>query len=246
MNVLQLKNLTVKNKKKIILKKINLYAKTGDIIAIIGANGVGKSSLLKAIMKHFSYKITNGSLSYNNKKINNFSTYDMAKLGFYYLDQNPIGIEGIKLIDLYRTIYQNCHQKIEMVDFYKKIMLELKQFNLKPDILNLDNTMLSGGQSKKNELIQLDLIDPHVIMLDEIDSGCDVDFIKIIAKYVNKIKVNKIIFLVSHQQKLFNLIKPNKFILLHNNMIAETGKNEKINKILNLGFEKYLKNNDDH
>ncbi len=246
MNVLQLKNLTVKNKKKIILKKINLYAKTGDIIAIIGANGVGKSSLLKAIMKHFSYKITNGSLSYNNKKINNFSTYDMAKLGFYYLDQNPVGIEGIKLIDLYRTIYQNCHQKIEMVDFYKKIMLELKQFNLKPDILNLDNTMLSGGQSKKNELIQLDLIDPHVIMLDEIDSGCDVDFIKIIAKYVNKIKVNKIIFLVSHQQKLFNLIKPNKFILLHNNTIAETGKNEKINKILNLGFEKYLKNNDDH
>ena len=120
-------------------------------------------------------------------------------------------------------------------------MLELKQFNLKSDVLNFDNTILSGGQAKKNELIQLDLINPHVIMLDEIDSGCDVDFIKIIAKYVNKIKTHKIIFLVSHQQKLFNLIKPNKFILLHNNTIVETGKNEKINKILNLGFEKYLK-----
>ncbi len=240
MNVLQIKNLTVKVKKKIILKKINLLVKTGDVIAIIGANGTGKSSLLKTIMKHFSYKITDGFLSYNRKKINNFNTYEMAKLGFYYLDQNPTKIEGIKLIDLYRAIYQNCQQKIEMADFYKKIMLELKKFNLKSNVLNMDNTTLSGGQSKKNELIQLDLINPDVIMFDEIDSGCDVDFIKIIANYINKIKSNKIIFLVSHQQKLFDLIKPNKFILLHNNTIVESGKNEKINEILNLGFEKYL------
>lgn len=241
MNVLQIKNLTIKIKKKVILKQINLLVKTGDIVAIIGANGTGKSSLLKTIMRHFSYKISGGLLKYNNKKINNFNTYDMAKLGFYYLDQNPIGIEGIKIIDLYRTIYQNCHQKIEMADFYKKIMLELKKFNLEANVLNLDNIALSGGQSKKNELIQLDLINPHVIMFDEIDSGCDVDFVKIIANYINKIKSNKIIFLVSHQQKLFDLIKPNKFILLHNNTIAEAGKNKKIDKILNLGFKKYLK-----
>lgn len=240
MNILQIKNLTVKIEKKIVLKNINLCAKTGDVIAIIGANGTGKSSLLKTIMKHFTYKITNGLLHYNHKKINDFNTYEMAKLGFYYLDQSPIGIEGIKLIDLYRTIYQNCHQKIEMADFYRKIMLELKKFNLKQNVLNLDNTTLSGGQSKKNELLQLDLINPDVIMLDEIDSGCDVDSVKIIANYINEIKFNKIIFLVSHQQKLFNLIKPNKFILLHNQTIVEIGKNEKINEILNLGFEKYL------
>lgn len=241
--LLNVNNVSVKVEGNLLLKNINLSAKTGDVIVIIGPNGAGKSSLLKTIMLHYAFKVNKGDIKFNNKSLLKLSTDEIAKLGFFYLAQTPQELEGVKLIDLYKII-ANTHseKKIDPISLHMMVTPRFKDLNLDLDLLKRSNNVnFSGGQKKKNELVQMFLTKNNVLLLDEIDSGCDVDSIKIIAKEINKIKKNKIVILVSHQEQLLKLIKPTKFITIANKSVVKTGDGKQLFKALEEGFKKYLK-----
>ena len=242
-NKLFVSNLCVSVEHNKLLKNLNLKAQTGDIVAIIGPNGAGKSSFLKTIMHHYAFKTTNGSIKFNDKNIQNMSTDEIAKLGFFYLAQNPMELEGIKLIDLYKII-ANSHsdKKIDPISLHNLVTPKFEELNMDLDLLKRSNNVnFSGGQKKKNELVQMFLMKNNVLLLDEVDSGCDVDSLRIIAKEINKIKNNKIILLISHQEQLLKLIKPTKYITIANHTIVESGNGKKLFVALKKGFGKYIK-----
>lgn len=240
MNRLKIEDFNVSVDNKRILENVNIDAKQGDIIAIVGPNGVGKSTLFKAIMNHYSTS-ANGKIIFNDKDITKSKTQDKAKMGFYYGFQNPVELDGIKLLDLYKTIVDNqLNKKVELFKLYSEITPLFKFFNLDVEMLSrYNNVNFSGGQKKKNELIQMQLIKPKVILLDEIDSGSDVDTIKKIANLINQIKEYSIIFLISHQMQLIEKIKPNKVYVLANKKIIKQGNYETLVKTLKEGFSKY-------
>lgn len=237
-NTLQLKNLSVNVGNKPILKNINLKVKTGEVVAIVGPNGAGKSSLFKTILHHYAFKVVRGQINFNDKVINKLETNEIAKLGFYYLPQNPLELEGVKVLDLYKSICKVNNLNCDPFDLYKKITPQFKKFNLDLELLERNsNVNFSGGQKKKNEIIQMSLLNPKILLLDEIDSGCDIDSLKTIAKEINKVKKDKIILLITHQKNLIKFIKPNKFILINDNKITKSGNGKDLLKILEHGFE---------
>lgn len=241
--LLNINNLSIKVENKLLLKNINLSAMAGDVIVIVGPNGAGKSSLLKTIMHHYAFKTTKGNIKFNSKSLLKMPTDQIAKLGFFYLSQTPQELEGVKLVDLYKII-ANSHRerKLDPISLHMLVTPKFEELNLDLDLLKRSNNVnFSGGQKKKNELVQMFLTNNRVLLLDEIDSGCDVDSLKIIAKEINRIKKNKIIILVSHQEQLLKMIKPNKFILVANHTIAKKGDGKQLFKVLKEGFKKYTK-----
>lgn len=241
--LLNVNNLTIKVEGSLLLKNINLSAKTGDVIVIIGPNGAGKSSLLKTIMHHYAFKTSGGQITFNGKNLAKLPTDEIAKLGFFYLAQTPQELEGVKLIDLYKII-ANTHseKKIDPISLHMLVTPKFKELNLDLDLLKRSNNVnFSGGQKKKNELVQMFLTKNNVLLLDEIDSGCDVDSIKIIAQEINRIKKDKIIILISHQEQLLKLIKPTKFVTIANKTIVEKGDGKQLFVALKQGFKKYQK-----
>ncbi|MBQ0045729.1 MAG: ATP-binding cassette domain-containing protein [Mycoplasma sp.] len=242
-NLLKVSNLCVSVEGHSLLKNLNLNAKTGDVIAIIGPNGAGKSSFLKTIMHHYAFKVTKGDIKFNNKSIIKANTDEIAKLGFFYLAQNPMELEGVKLIDLYKII-ANAHsdKKIDPISLHNIVTPKFNELNMDLSLLKrANNVNFSGGQKKKNELVQMFLMNNNVLLLDEVDSGCDVDSLKIIASEINKIKKDKIIILISHQEQLLKQIKPTKYIIVANQTIAESGNGANLFKALEKGFGKYAK-----
>lgn len=242
-NLLNIKGLAVSVDHSNLLKNLNLNAKTGDVVAIIGPNGAGKSSFLKTIMRHYAFSITKGDILYNHKSIKKVSTDEVAKLGFFYLAQSPMELEGVKLIDLYKII-ANAHseKKVDPISLHNLVTPKFEELNMDLSLLKRNNNVnFSGGQKKKNELVQMFLMKNNVLLLDEVDSGCDVDSLKIIAKEINKIKANKIILLISHQEQLLKLIKPTKYITIANHTIVESGSGKNLFKVLEKGFSKFAK-----
>ena len=155
-NLLNVSDLCVSVDGHSLLKSLNLKAKTGDVIAIIGPNGAGKSSFLKTLMHHYAFKVTKGDIKFNNKSIKNASTDEIAKLGFFYLAQSPMELEGVKLIDLYKII-ANTHsaKKVDPISLHMLVTPRFKDLNLDLDLLKRSNNVnFSGGQKKKNELEQ--------------------------------------------------------------------------------------------
>lgn len=242
-NGLEISNLSISVDGNTLLKNMNLTAKTGDVVAIIGPNGAGKSSFLKTLMRHYAFKITKGTIKYDGKLVNNLTTDQMAKLGFFYLAQSPTELEGVKLVDLYKII-ANAHsdKKIDPISLHNLVIPKFSELNLDLSLLKRSNNVnFSGGQKKKNELVQMFLMKNKVLLLDEVDSGCDIDSLKIIANELNKIKGKKIILLVSHQEQLLKQIKPTKYITIANNSIVETGNGNKLFVALKKGFKSYTK-----
>ncbi|XQP55259.1 MAG: ATP-binding cassette domain-containing protein [Mycoplasmoidaceae bacterium] len=242
-NLLNVSNLCINVEGNNLLKNISLKAKTGDVIAIIGPNGAGKSSFLKTIMRHYAFKITKGDIKFNNKSIKNASTDEIARLGFFYLAQSPMELEGVKLVDLYKII-ANAHsaRKIDPITLHNIVAPKFSELNMDLDLLKRNNNVnFSGGQKKKNELVQMFLMNNNVLLLDEVDSGCDVDSLKIIAKEINKIKKSKIIILISHQEQLLKQIKPTKYITIANHKIVNSGNGKQLFTALKTGFSKYAK-----
>lgn len=239
--MLEINKLKIKKDKQIILDNINLKIEKGDVVCLLGQNGQGKSTLLKAIMGFNNIYDITGSIKYNEKDISNMSIDARTNIGFFYSWQDPVEISGIKQIDFYRIIFQNKYKTTNILELHKKLNNILKEVELGDDFLErYINEGFSGGEKKKNEIAQLLLLDSNLIMLDEIDSGLDFDTTNLIIDIINKQKKDKTIIFISHHIETINKLNPNKVLLLANKTIVKESDITLAKEIFSKGYKRVL------
>ncbi len=227
---LQIKNLYVEADDKKILKGLTLTIQSNEIHAIMGQNGSGKSTLLKTIMGHPKYRITKGSITFDNKDILKLSTDKRARLGLFLAFQNPTEIPGLNLVTLLR--YATKSSPLDFVD------------SLPPTLIDRDvNANLSGGEKKKSEIAQMSIIKPALALLDEIDSGLDIDALKKISAAIKTTtkKHNTGILLVTHYTRILKHLKPHYVHIMHDGKIIKSGKAALAHTLEKTGYTKFIK-----
>lgn len=225
--MLKIENLNVSVSDKKILNDFNLLINDGEIHAIMGPNGTGKSTLSKVIMRDEEYRVLSGNITFDNNDILKMSTDEVARLGIFLAMQYPISIEGVSNADMLRTSLSIKNKS--MINLYKFIT-ELEGYYEK---LNFDkskihssvNEGLSGGERKKNEIIGMNMLKPKFIILDEIDSGVDVDNLKVIAESIKKYQEESkaSLLIITHYPHILNYIKPDYVHIMNNGSIVKTG-----------------------
>ncbi len=243
--MLKIKNLDVTVDNKKILKDFNLEIKPGEVHVIMGPNGVGKSTLSRVIMGDSRYHIENGEIIFNEEVINDKSVDERSKMGIFLAMQNPIEIDGVSNQDFLRTIVNNHSDKqVGLYDFIMKTEKAASELDMNKDLIHRSlNVGFSGGEKKKNEVLQMKLLKPSFIILDEIDSGLDVDSLKICAKNIANYKKeneNVSILIITHLTNILKYIEPDYVHVLVNGKIQETGDSEFANKIETDGYNEYL------
>ncbi len=245
MNTLRIENLTVTVEDKVILKDFNLEIKSGEIHAIMGPNGTGKSTLTKVIMGDPNYKIKKGKIYYNDKLINKMPVNERAKLGIFLGMQMPLAIEGVTNADFLRTALRaKDGDNFKLYSFIKNIEKLTKKLHMDPDMIHRGvNDGFSGGERKKNEILQMYLLNPSLVLLDEIDSGLDVDSLRIVGKSVMDYydEQKPAILLVTHYHRLLNYIKPNYIHIMNEGKIVLSGDESLALEIEKKGYEEIIK-----
>ena len=228
--MLEIKDLKVKINEKEILKGLNLNINEGEIHALMGVNGAGKSTLVKTLSAHYDCVVTGGTVTYKKKDLLEMDVADRANEGIFMSFQNPVEVPGVNNSYFLKTAinekraYQG-QEEIDTMDFLKLIKEQTGKYNLDRKLLQRDlNEGFSGGEKKRNELIQLLLLNPDLIMLDEIDSGLDVDAIKTVANVINSmLDGKKSVLMITHYDRLLELIKPDFVHILNDGKIVKTG-----------------------
>lgn len=233
-------NVKIKDTDKEILKDFSLTIDKGEIHAIMGPNGVGKSTLSKAIMHHPDYVIESGSITYNGKTLNNLTTDEIARSGIYLLMQDPSIIDGVSNSEALRTALKERGNDTNLYSFITKMKNELDSLNLPKDAMHRSiNKGLSGGERKKNEVLGLKVLNPSFIILDELDSGLDVDSLKVVANNINDyLKENKdtSVLIITHYSRVLDLIKPDFVHEMKDGKIVKTGDISLAKQIEKTGF----------
>ena len=240
MATLKINNLHVEVDGKEILKGVTTSISEGETVALLGPNGHGKSTLLNVIMGHPRYKITDGTIYLDDVDITEKSTDERAKLGLFLGLQNPAEVPGVINSDFLRAaVNATSGEHLSTYKFYKMLDSATKELKMPFDLATRSlNEGFSGGEKKRNEILQLLLLNPHFAMLDEIDSGLDVDAINIVADVIRKEQEKGMGFLViSHYARLFDLIKPTRAIVMINGRIAVDGDVSLIKRIDQTGYE---------
>ncbi len=242
--MLTIKNLNVQVLDQEIIKDFNLNMKDGEIHALMGPNGVGKSTICKAIMKSPEYQITNGIITFNEKVINNLNTDEISKLGIYYISQNPTTIEGVTNAEMLRmALNARREEKLNIFEFNKKCNEICEKINLPKNFLHRAiNDGMSGGERKKNELLHLWMLEPKLILLDELDSGLDIDALKIVSSSIMEYYKEKkpSILIITHHNQILEEIKPDWVHILKNGHIIKSGEKSLALEIEKSGFKEYL------
>lgn len=247
MNILNIDNLTVEVAGKIILKDFSLEIKSGEIHAIMGPNGTGKSTLTKVIMGDPNYKIIKGKISYNGKVINKMPVNERAKLGIFLGMQMPLTIEGVTNADFLRSALRAKEgDNFKLLPFIRKVDKLTEKLHMDSEMIHRGiNDGFSGGERKKNEILQMCILKPNVVLLDEIDSGLDVDSLKLVGEsvmdYYNECK--PAILLVTHYQRLLDYIKPDFIHIMKDGKIVLSGDKKLALKIEEEGYDKLVGKN---
>ena len=240
--MLKIDNLSVNVGDKEILHDFNLNINTGEIHVLIGPNGIGKSSICKAILGDPNYKITKGTIKYNDKVLNEMSTTDRARLGIFLLNQSPIAIEGVTNAEMLRSaLSERENKQINIFEFNKELTNICKKLDIPLSFIHRNiNDGMSGGERKKNELMHMWILKPSFVILDEIDSGLDVDALKLVANSINEYyeEYKPSILLITHHKDLIELIKPTYTHVLKNGTIESTGDYNLAIETLKVGYNK--------
>lgn len=249
MNILNIDNLTVKVAGKTILKDFSLEIKSGEIHAIMGPNGTGKSTLTKVIMGDTNYEIVKGTISYNGKVINDMPVNERAKLGIFLGMQMPMAIEGVTNADFLRSALRAKEgNKFKLLPFIREVDELTKKLHMDPDMIHRGiNDGFSGGERKKNEILQMNILKPDVVLLDEIDSGLDVDSLKLVGQAIMDYYKDRkpAILLVTHYQRLLDYIKPDFIHIMKNGKIVLSGDKTLALKIEEEGYDKLVGDNNE-
>ncbi|MBR3523431.1 MAG: Fe-S cluster assembly ATPase SufC [Bacilli bacterium] len=244
MHTLKIENIEARIKGKTILKDFSLKIKTGEIHAIMGPNGAGKSTLSKVILGDPNYEIVSGHIYYDDIDITNLPTDERARLGIFLSMQYPVEIEGVSNADFLRTAkLTKDKENFKLYDLIKDIDKNIEKLKMNPEMIHRGvNVGFSGGERKKNEILQMNILKPDVVILDEIDSGLDVDSLKIIGNdcmdYYKKSKCG--LLLITHYQRLLDYIKPDYVHILVDGTIKKTGDFKLVKYIEENGYEEFL------
>ena len=243
--MLSIKNIDVLVEKKSVLKNFSLDIDKGSIHVIMGPNGVGKSTLSRVIMGDNNYKIENGSITFNGEDITNMSTDMRSRLGIFLAMQYPLEIDGVSNQDFLRTAMSSHQGKnVGLYDFIVNCEKAVEELKMDKNLIHRSlNVGFSGGEKKKNEVLQIKLLKPKFIILDEIDSGLDVDSLKIVANNIVKYKEEKkdtAILIITHLTKILEYIKPDYVHVLGDGHIIKTGDYSLALDIEKDGYKKYL------
>lgn len=241
MSKLIIKDLHVNVEDKEILKGIDLTINENEIHALMGPNGNGKSTLLAAIMGNPKYKITQGSITFDGKNVLEMSVDERSRAGLFLGMQYPQEISGVNNSDFLRAaINARRETPIPLFSFIKEMEASIKELEMKSDLAHRYlNEGFSGGEKKRNEIVQMKMLKPTMAMLDEIDSGLDVDALKIVANAILKLQqeTKLSLLVVSHYERFYDLLKPTHAYILVNGKIIENGGYELVKKVDNEGYE---------
>jgi Fe-S cluster assembly ATP-binding protein len=228
--ILTLKNLHIEVNNKKIIKGLNLNIKAGEKHAIMGPNGSGKSTLAKVIAGHPLYTITQGAIYFKRKDITEFSPEQRAQEGVFLAFQYPLEIPGVNNLDFLRLAFNaklkyQGKQELDPLNFFEFITEKVKKIDLNNEFLNRNvNEGFSGGEKKKNEILQMCLLNNELSILDETDSGLDIDALKSIAKSINNFfEQKKSIILITHYQRLLDYVIPDFIHIMKEGKIIKTG-----------------------
>lgn len=240
MSTLKIKDLHVSVEGKEILKGVNLQINEGETVALLGPNGHGKSTLFNAIMGHPRYKVTQGSIYLDDVDVLSLSTDERAKAGLFLGMQLPAEVPGVINSDFLRAAVNVRQERpISTYNFYKILDAAIKKMKMPFDLATRSlNEGFSGGEKKRNEILQLLLLNPKIAMLDEIDSGLDVDALQVVGEVIREEQAKGKGFLViSHYARLYDLIQPTRAVVMINGKIAIDGDASVIKRIDSEGYE---------
>ena len=239
--MLKIKNLHAQVEGKEILKGIDLEIKSGETHVIMGPNGSGKSTLLKVIMDHPDYEVTEGKIFFEGEDISEESTDKRAKRGMFLSFQNPEEVEGISVENFLRTAFTNVKDdKPQLLEFRRDLKKKLEELDFNGEYAQRYlNVGFSGGEKKKNEILQMKVLDPKFIMLDETDSGLDVDATKIVSKEVSSfLNEDKAALIITHHSSILESIKPDFVHVMIEGKIVRTSDSSLISEIEKDGYSK--------
>ncbi len=238
--MLKINNLTVQVSNKKILENFNLEIKKGEIHALMGPNGAGKSTISKVLMRDLTYQISCGTITYNDEDLLKMNTTEVAKKGFFMVSQNPVEIAGITNAEMLRTALHDAGKNdLNILEFNRKMVAICEKLNLPSSFIHREiNYNMSGGEKKKNELLHLWMLEPEFIILDEIDSGLDVDALKTVANSLLEYyqQFQPAILIITHQKSLLDILKPQYVHILGNRTIEENGDYSLAEEIFKHGF----------
>lgn len=241
MKTLEIKDLHVEVEGKEILKGIDLTVKENEVHALMGPNGNGKSTLLAAIMGNPKFTVTQGSIIYDGKNLLEMPVNERSIAGIFLAMQYPQEIPGVTNSDFLRAAMNvRREQPISLFKFIKEMEKTIHDLEMKEDLAHrFLNEGFSGGEKKRNEIVQMEMLKPSLSMLDEIDSGLDVDALRIVADALNKIKqeTKMSMIVVSHYERFYELIQPTYTHVLVNGKIVVEGGPELAEKIDQEGYD---------
>ena len=240
--MLKIENLSTSIDGKDILKNFYLNINDGEVHALMGPNGTGKSTLSKVILNNKKYQKLSGKIMFDDVDITNMSTDEIARKGIFLCNQLPCEIDGVTTADFLRTAL-NEKEEVSLYQYIKKIDSAVKDLKMDENMIHRSmNKGFSGGEKKKNEILQLKVLEPKFIILDELDSGLDVDSLKIVCENINsylKEHENTSVLIITHYPKILQYITPDYVHVMVNGNIKKTGDASLALKIEEKGYDAY-------
>ena len=242
--MLTIENLHAAVDGKSILKGVDLDVKAGEVHAIMGPNGSGKSTLASVIAGNEVYEMTKGNILLNGEDINELDAEERAHKGVFMSFQYPVEIPGVSVTNFIKTAINSSRKAQGLEDMPASEML--KKIRQKAALLEIDTKFLSrslnegfsGGEKKRNEIFQMAMLEPKLSILDETDSGLDIDALKIVANGVNKLRnKNNAVIIITHYQRLLNYIAPDFVHVLHNGKIVKSGTKDLAHELEAKGYD---------
>lgn len=246
--VLEIRNLHAKIGDKEILKGVNLTIKQGEVHALMGPNGSGKSTLSYALMGHPNYEVTEGTATLNGTNLLDLEADERAKAGLFLAFQYPTSIPGVTVANFLRHAVTNVRHPdrkegedlMPMRDFRKELRTQMDELGMDPEFARRYlNEGFSGGEKKRAEVLQLAMLKPAFAILDETDSGLDIDAVRVVSEGVNRVAANEStgVLVITHYQRILNYIKPQFVHILLGGRIVESGGPELVDKLEGEGYD---------
>ncbi len=242
--MLEIKNLHVDIAGKPILKGINLSVQPGEVHAIMGPNGSGKSTLTQVLAGREDYEISKGEILYKGKNLLELEPEMRAREGIFVAFQYPVEIPGVKNSYFLRTALNAVRkhrnlEELDAMDFYNLLEKHMEEIGMDPEMLHRSvNEGFSGGEKKRNEILQLTVLQPELAILDETDSGLDIDALKIVSSGVNRfMHADRAVIVITHYQRLLNYIKPDFVHVLSGGRIVKSGGKELALELEERGYD---------